>query len=98
MYTLIQANKKLKISTLKLKSLLSNLDESSAESIFRPAMKDYMYVAGQLLLIEKALSDKSEHTQVELEVFEEGIALAITALTDIDEALNVAIDELHLTQ
>jgi hypothetical protein len=95
MKSLIQANRMLKISTINLKKLMGNLDENTANAIFRPVMKDYMYVARQLLIIEHTMSLKPAPVQSEVSILEEGVSLAITAIGDIDKALNAAVDELH---
>jgi hypothetical protein len=96
MNSLIKINKKLKISIAKLDKLLGNCDEVSVDTIFYPAMRDYKTLANQLVGLELLSEAQKKFPNAEqAEFIEEAVALAITALDEMDEALVVAVDEHH---
>jgi hypothetical protein len=90
MNSLIKINKKLKISIAKLDKLLGNCDEVSVDTIF------YKTLANQLVGLELLSEAQKKFPNAEqAEFIEEAVALAITALDEMDEALVVAVDEHH---
>jgi hypothetical protein len=98
MESLIQINKKLKISIGKLEKLMGNCDEVNADTIFFPVMRDYQTLASEIVSLELLYVQQKESPELEkIKFIEETLTLANTALSDIDEALNLAIDEHHAT-
>jgi hypothetical protein len=96
MKSFIRINKKLKISIAKLDKLLGNCDAVSVDAIFYPVMRDYQTVANQLIGLEALYNQQKESPNADqIQFIEESVALASSALTDIDEALIIAVDEHH---